>query len=147
MSRFDYHRSAPELFEQLMTMTRRLRAGALDRRLLELVYVRCSQLNGCAYCLDNHAEAARAAGERQQRLDVLAAWRDAPFFDERERAALALAEALTRVADGGVPEPVWSDARRHFEDRALAELLFAIATINAWNRLSIAVAAEAPARS
>ncbi|MDW8371906.1 MAG: carboxymuconolactone decarboxylase family protein [Geminicoccaceae bacterium] len=147
MSRFDYHRSAPELFEQLMTMTRRLRAGALDRRLLELVYVRCSQLNGCAYCLDNHAEAARAAGERQQRLDVLAAWRDAPFFDERERAALALAEALTRVADGGVPEPVWSDARRHFDDRALAELLFAIATINAWNRLSIAVAAEAPARS
>lgn len=147
MSRFDYHRSAPELFEQLMIVTRRLRTGALDRRLLELVYVRCSQLNGCAYCLDNHAEAARAAGERQQRLDVLAGWRDAPFFDERERAALALAEAVTRVANGGVPEPVWSDARRHFDDRALAELLFAIATINAWNRLSIAAAAEPAARS
>lgn len=130
-----------------MALTRRLRMGGLDRRLLELVYVRCSQINGCASCLDNHTEAARAAGEHPQRLDVLAVWRDTPFFDERERSALALAEAMTRVADGGVPEPVWADARRHFDDGVLAELLFAIVTINAWNRLSIAVAAEPSARS
>ena len=139
-SRLDYWLAAPELFEALMAITRQLKAGRLAGKLIELVFLRCSQLNGCAHCVDNHARALRALGESDERLDCLLVWRDTPFFDPRERAALAFAEATTRLGEEGVPEPVWAEARAVFDDTELAELAFAIAVINAWNRLSIAFA-------
>ena len=112
--------------------------SGLEAKLLELVRTRVSRLNGCAFCLDMHQRDARSRGESQQRLDLLPAWREAPFFDERERAALALAEALTLVAGRALDPEIWSDAARAFEPRELAALVFAIASINSWNRISIA---------
>jgi AhpD family alkylhydroperoxidase len=139
-SRLDYRLAAPEPFEALMAITRQLKAGRLAGKLIELVFLRCSQLNGCAHCVDNHARALRALGESDERLDCLLVWRDTPFFDPRERAALAFAEATTRLGEEGVPEPVWAEARAVFDDTELAELAFAIVVIDAWNRLSIAFA-------
>jgi len=139
-SRLDYRLAAPEPFEGLMAITKRLKAGRLAGKLIELVFLRCSQLNGCAHCVDNHARALRALGESDERLDCLLVWRDTPFFDPRERAALAFAEAMTRLGEAGVPEPVWAEVRAVFDDTELAELAFAIAVINAWNRLSLAFA-------
>jgi AhpD family alkylhydroperoxidase len=134
---------APEQFQAQRALARSV---TLDRRLRELVNMRVSQLNGCAFCLDMHAEAARAAGETQQRLDVVAGWREAPFFDARERAALALAEALTTIERGHVPEAVLEQASAHFDDEELAQLLFVIAVINSWNRLMLASRTPPPAR-
>jgi AhpD family alkylhydroperoxidase len=106
--------------------------------LRELVNLRASQINGCAYCIDMHTKDARAAGETEQRLYAVSAWRDTPFFDERERAALALCEAVTRVAETHVPDAIWDEAAAHFEPGELSHLLFAIVSINAYNRLAIA---------
>ncbi|MBW4718229.1 carboxymuconolactone decarboxylase family protein [Saccharothrix obliqua] len=108
--------------------------NSLDPLLRELVQIRASQINGCAYCTDLHTRAARAAGERQQRLDLLPVWREAPGFDDRERAALALAEAVT-VLSSGVPEDVRAEAAEQFDERELTELLWVIAVINTWNRM------------
>src|SRR3954447_17169075 len=110
----------------------------LDRGLRELIKLRVSQLNGCAFCIDKHWKDARAAGESEARLYLLDAWPESPGYTERERAALALCEALTFVADGHVPDAVWERARGAFSDGELAQLVFAITAINAWNRLSIA---------
>lgn len=139
-ARLDYWQAAPESFQALMGLTGALKAGRLAGRLIELVFLRCSQINGCAHCVDNHARALRALGESEQRLDCLLVWRDTPFFDARERAALAFAEAMTRIGEAGVPEPVWAEARAAFDDRELAELAFAVVVINAWNRLSVGFA-------
>ncbi len=135
--RLDYRQPAPEAFAELMALTRRLKQGRLRGTLIELVFLRCSQINGCAHCVDHHARALRALGERAERLDTLLVWRDTPFFDARERAALAFAEAMTRIGEAGVPEPVWAEARAVFDEQELAELGFAVAVINAWNRLSV----------
>lgn len=109
----------------------------LDLRLRELVNLRASIVNGCAYCIDKHTKVARRAGESEQRLHAVAAWHDAPFFDEKERAALALTDAVTLISDGRVPRDVWEEASAHFEQDELAQLLWAITLINAWNRISI----------
>jgi AhpD family alkylhydroperoxidase len=109
----------------------------LEESLRNLIKQRASQVNGCAYCLDMHAKESRAVGDDQQRLDVLAAWREVDLFTDRERAALALTEAITLVADGHVPDEVIDAAREHFDDRELAELVFAVVVINAWNRIAI----------
>ena len=106
----------------------------------ELVHLRASQINGCSVCVDMHAKAARAAGESEERLFAVAAWRDAPFFDEVERAALALTESLTRIADKDepVPDDIWAAAAEHFDEPQLAGLVLDIALINVWNRLNTA---------
>jgi AhpD family alkylhydroperoxidase len=114
------------------------KSSKLEPSLLELVKMRASQINGCAYCLDMHSKDARAAGETEQRLYTLNAWRETPFFTDRERAALAWAEAVTLVADSHVPDAVFEEARQHFSDEELANLTLAIVTINGWNRLSVA---------
>jgi AhpD family alkylhydroperoxidase len=114
----------------------------LDRGLHDLVSIRASQINGCAFCLDMHWQDARAAGESEARLYGLDAWRETPLYTERERAALELCEAMTLVADTGVPDDVWERARASFADDELAQLVFAIATINAWNRLNVATRLE-----
>ena len=114
----------------------------LDPALRDLVSLRASILNGCAYCVDMHTLDARKRGESEQRLYAVAAWHEAPFFDERERAALALADAVTLVGEGHVPRPVWDEAAAHFDEDELAQLLWAIVVINAWNRIAIATRME-----
>jgi AhpD family alkylhydroperoxidase len=109
----------------------------LDPALSGLVKLRASQINGCAFCIDMHWPHARAAGESEERLAQLAAWRESPFFDDRERAALALTEAVTHVSETHVPDEVWSEAEAHFGPDALANLLFQIAAINLWNRIAV----------
>ncbi|CCH31483.1 carboxymuconolactone decarboxylase family protein [Actinosynnema sp. NPDC047251] len=124
----------PTTLEAMQGLSTASKKNSLDPRLQELVKVRASQVNGCAYCVDLHTGEARAAGEQQQRLDLLPVWREAPGFSDRERAALALAEAVTKLPDG-VPEDVWTEAAERFEEQELTELLWVIATINTWNRM------------
>ena len=114
----------------------------LDPSLRDLVALRASILNGCAYCVDMHTLDARKRGETEQRLYAVAAWREAPFFDERERAALALTDAVTLVGEGHVPRPLWDEAAEQFDEDELAQLLWAIVVINSWNRIAIATRME-----
>jgi AhpD family alkylhydroperoxidase len=111
--------------------------SGLEPALLELVRLRASQINGCAYCVDMHSRDARGRGERQSRLDLVAVWREAPCFSPRERAALAWAEAQTRIAEAGVPDAVYAEARAHFSEAELVNLTAAVVTINAWNRICV----------
>jgi AhpD family alkylhydroperoxidase len=133
--RFHPKRDSPEAYRALAALTR---AGGGDVRVGELVKIRASQLNGCAYCIDLHTAEARAAGETERRIYALSAWWEAPFFDDRERAALALTDALTLVAQRPVPEEVYAEAARHFAGPELATLVAGIAAINAWNVYTIA---------
>jgi AhpD family alkylhydroperoxidase len=110
----------------------------LDSSLGDLVRVRASMLNGCAYCVDMHTKDARAAGETEQRLYSLATWHEAPFYTDRERAALALTDAITLIADSRVPREIYDDAARHFDEPELAQLIWTITAINAWNRIAVA---------
>src|SRR5215217_7005760 len=113
--------------------------SGLEPSLLELVKLRASQINGCAYCLDMHTKDARARGESEQRLYLLDAWRESPFYSARERAALAWTEAVTLVAESRVPDAVYAEVRRQFSDDELLALTMAVITINAWNRLNVAL--------
>ena len=115
--------------------------SGLPEKLLELVHLRASQINGCSACVDMHPQIAKKAGETDQRLFAVAAWRDTPYFSDAERAALALTEALTRISDRAdpVPDAVWSEADKQFDEQELATLILAIASINVWNRLNVAV--------
>jgi AhpD family alkylhydroperoxidase len=137
--RIDVEKLAPAAYQAMIEMERALRSGPLPKPLWELVKLRASQINGCAYCVDSHSFAARAGGESDERLFAVAVWREAPFFTEAERAALALTESATRLSEGGdrVPDEVWDQAARHFDEENLAALVMAIATINAWNRIGV----------
>lgn len=130
----------------MRTLEGHVRQAGLDHRLLELVKTRASQLNGCAFCLDMHTKDARAAGETEQRLYALSAWRETSFYTTVERAALAWTEAVTRLTgDDPVSDAVYAEVRAHFDERQLADLTLAIVAINGWNRLSIAFRKEAGA--
>jgi AhpD family alkylhydroperoxidase len=113
--------------------------AAIDRPLFELVKIRASQINGCAYCLDMHTKDARRAGETEQRIYALSAWRETPFFTDRERAALEWTETLTRVADTHVPDEVYDRVSKQFKEEELVALTFAVVVINSWNRLAISL--------
>jgi len=126
---------APAVYKAMAAFDRSI---DLDPALRELIKIRASQLNGCAYCLDMHTRDARVAGEDERRLATLAGWREAPFFTERERAALALTDAVTRLGEHGVTDEVWSDAASHFDEPELAQVVWAIAAINSWNRIAVA---------
>ena len=139
-ARIDYPKVAPEAYMAMRGLEAYVRHCGLEPTLLELVKTRASQLNGCAYCIDMHTKDARAHGETEQRLYALAAWRETPFFTERERAALAWTEAVTLVAEGPIEEEDYEDVREQFDERSLADLTLAIVAINGWNRLSIAFA-------
>ncbi len=130
-------RVVPDIHRAMLRVDTEISGVASDAPLLELVRIRASQINGCAFCLDMHTKDARAMGEREQRIYALNAWRDTPFFSERERAALALVEAVTQLKDGDVSDAVYDDAVRHFEPGELAALIAATAMINAWNRVAI----------
>jgi AhpD family alkylhydroperoxidase len=137
-ARFSYAKAAPGVFDAMDGLDRYLADCGLERPLLLLVQLRASQINGCAYCLDMHWKDLRAAGETEQRLYSLDAWRESPYYSDRERAALAWTEAVTRIADGHAADAVYQEARPHFSEKELSDLTLAVAAINAWNRLSIA---------
>ena len=141
--RLDYKNASPKGFAAMLALELHARASGLEHGLLELVKTRVSQLNGCAWCLDMHTKDARAAGESEQRLYLLPAWREAPCYTERERAALAWAEAVTLLKDQQVPDDVYEQARRQFDEKALVDLTLAIVAINGWNRLSVSFRTEA----
>jgi AhpD family alkylhydroperoxidase len=141
-ARLDWLRAAPRAVRSMGTLQAYVDDCGLEHSLLELVKMRASQLNGCAYCLDMHSKDARAAGETEQRLYLLNAWREAPFYSERERAALEWTEALTQVADTHVPDEVYALARAHFSETELVNLTMAVVAINGWNRIAIAFRSE-----
>jgi AhpD family alkylhydroperoxidase len=135
--RTDYRKAFPEGLQAMQELERAVRGGPLEAGLLELVKIRVSQINGCAYCLAMHTRDARAHGESQVRLDTLSAWREAPFFTERERAALTWCESLTEISRTGAPDADYALVEREFSPEEIAALTFAIVTINGWNRLAI----------
>ncbi len=135
--RLSYSRISPGGYQAMRRLDDYVKQSGLDSALLELVKVRASQINGCAYCIDMHTKDARVHGESEQRLYALDAWRETPFYSERERAALAWTEAVTLIADGHVPEEVYNDVSQHFTEKELVDLTYAIVVINGWNRLAI----------
>jgi AhpD family alkylhydroperoxidase len=137
-SRIEYIKAAPELLEALGPLDDYVRNCGLEPSLIDLVLIRASQINGCAYCIDMHTKDARARGETEQRIYELDAWRETPFYSEREMAALAWTEAVTLITDGHVPDDVYEEARKWFSEVELVNLTVAVGLINAWNRLSIA---------
>ena len=140
--RMNLMQAAPEAMKAMRALQEYVDRSTLEPALLELVKMRASQLNGCAYCLDMHSKDARAAGETEQRLYLLDAWREAPFYSPRERAALAWTEALTLVSQSHAPDDVYEEARVHFSEKELAELTMAIVAINGWNRIAIGLRSE-----
>jgi AhpD family alkylhydroperoxidase len=136
--RIDYRKVAPEALQALGAVERYARESKIEKPLLELVKLRVSMMNGCAYCVDMHSQDARAGGESEQRLYALSVWREAPFFTPRERAALTWTEAVTGVSAGHVPDDVFRLAREYFDERELVDLTMSVIAINAWNRLAIA---------
>jgi AhpD family alkylhydroperoxidase len=139
--RIDPRKVAPNAFKAMFGLEQYVRTSGLEDNLLLLIKFRVSQINGCAYCLDMHSKDLRAAGETEQRLYLLDAWREAPFYTGRERAALAWAESVTRVSEDHVPDDVYKEAREQFSEKELADLTLAVVAINGWNRLSIALRA------
>lgn len=135
--RLKYAEAAPGAVEAMSGLETYVRRSGLEHSLIELVKLRASQINGCAYCIDMHTKDARAAGETEQRLYALSVWEETPFYSARERAALAWAEAVTRVADGHVPDAVYEQARAQFGEKELVDLTMAVIAINGWNRLAI----------
>lgn len=142
-ARMDYAKASPKGFQAMYGLQAHVDGCKLEHSLLELVKMRASQINGCAFCLDMHSKDARAAGETEQRLYLLNAWREAPFYTDRERAALAWTEALTLIAGKEVPDALYQEAREHFSETELVDLSLAIIAINGWNRLSISFHAQA----
>lgn len=141
--RLNYAAVAPKGVEALRALETYVRQSGIDHALLELVKTRASQINGCAFCLDMHTKDARAAGESEQRLYGLSAWREAPYYSARERAALAWTEAVTLVSESHVPDDVYEEVRRHFDEQELVNLTMAIVAINGWNRLAVSFRKEA----
>jgi AhpD family alkylhydroperoxidase len=135
--RVDYRRYAPDAVKSMLALEKYIAESGLDPKLVHLVKMRASQINGCAYCLDMHSIDARAAGESEQRLYTLEAWRETPFFTDRERAALAWTESLTLIAQTHAPDDVYEDVKKHFTEKEIVDLTFVVGAINLWNRLAI----------
>lgn len=137
-ARLSYFEKSPGAMKALFALGAHLAKSPVERHLLELINFRVSQINGCAFCLDMHAKDLRAAGETEQRLYMIAAWREAPIYTDRERAALAWAEAVTELNNNDVPDEVYEQARQQFTDEELVDLTVNITTINTYNRLNVA---------
>jgi AhpD family alkylhydroperoxidase len=137
-TRPSYGAVAPEALKAMQALQKHVRESGLERSLVELVYLRVSQINGCAFCIDMHVKNMRADGEAEGRVDLLAVWREAPLYSDRERAALAWAETVTTLGNDHVGDAAYAEASKAFTERELVELTLAIATINSWNRLGIA---------
>ena len=135
--RLEMHKASPEAYEAMRTLSRYSAECGLEASLLELVKTRASQINGCAFCLQMHTRDARKLGETDERLHLLAAWREAQIYTPRECAALAWTEALTLLTDGHAPDEVYAQVRAQFSDEEIAKLTLAIAVINSWNRIAV----------
>ncbi|HXE53504.1 MAG TPA: carboxymuconolactone decarboxylase family protein [Tepidisphaeraceae bacterium] len=140
--RIQWHEVAPEAYKAQATVEQYVRNCGLEKPLLELVKLRASQINQCAFCIDMHWNDARAAGETEQRLYGLSAWRESPYYTDRERAALEWTEAVTVLTNGFVPDAAYDAARSHFNEKELVNLTMAIVAINGWNRLSVSFRSE-----
>jgi AhpD family alkylhydroperoxidase len=141
--RINYLRVSPRAMQAMMGLQNYVNESGLEHNLLELVKMRASQINGCAFCLDMHSKDARAAGETEQRLYMLSAWREAPLYSARERAALEWTEALTFLREGHVPDSVFDSVREHFSEEELVSLSLAVVAITGWNQLNVAFRTEA----
>lgn len=139
--RLDYHKFSQDALQAMLALETYLSGCGLDHKFIHLLKLRASQINGCAYCIDMHSIDARSLGETEQRLYALDAWRETPFFDDRERAALAWIEAVTLVSQTHVPDDVYDEVRRHFSEKEVVDLTYVAATINAWNRIAVALRA------
>jgi AhpD family alkylhydroperoxidase len=138
LPRINFYAASPDAMKAMQGLDQYVRhSSGLEPALIELIKTRASQLNGCAYCIDMHTKDARAAGETEQRLYALNAWRETPFYTDRERAALEWTEAITLIADGHAPDDVFVRVREHFDEKELVGLTLAIVAINGWNRLAI----------
>lgn len=137
-TRLNFFKANPKAMNALVGLEPQIADSGLEKSLIELVRLRASQLNGCAYCIDVHTADARKAGESERRLALLPVWREANVYSDRERAALAWTEALTLVADSHVPDEDWEQAKQQFEEAELVDLTLLVTTINAWNRFAIA---------
>jgi len=137
-ARLNYGKNAPGVYEAMEGLEQYLGQCGLEKPLMFLVQLRASQINGCAYCLDMHWKDLRASGDHEQRLYSLDAWRECPYYSDRERAALAWTEAVTLITQGHVPDAVYAEARSQFSEKELSDMTLAVAAVNAWNRLSIA---------
>ena len=135
--RLDYQQQSPELTKKLMELSMAEAKSSIEASIRHLVHIRASQLNGCAFCTDMHSVDARRAGESERRLYAIAVWRDSGFFNPRERAALAWAEAVTLLAESHVPDDVYQLAKAQFSEAELVDLTMAVTTINSWNRLAV----------
>jgi AhpD family alkylhydroperoxidase len=133
-TRISLAKLAPDSYKAMIRLDNSVK---LDPKLRDLVYLRASQINGCAYCVDSHSRDARKGGESERRVYAVTAWRESPFFSERERAAFAVCDAITQLPDAGLPEDVYEAAREQFDDEELAQLIFACIVINAWNRVAV----------
>ncbi|RKF33418.1 carboxymuconolactone decarboxylase family protein [Paraburkholderia fungorum] len=136
--RLDFYKASPAAIKTLLGVEDRINKSALEKSLTELVRLRASQINGCAFCVDMHTTDARKGGESERRLATVVVWRETPFFTDRERAALEWTEALTLVSQEHVPDAVWQAVRPHFSDEELVDLTLLVSAINAWNRFAIA---------
>ncbi|MCC7320866.1 MAG: carboxymuconolactone decarboxylase family protein [Rubellimicrobium sp.] len=145
-ARLDYFPLEPELMKAQTALNKAVGESGLEHGLLHLIKLRASQINGCSYCVDLHAHEARTDGETEQRLYLVAAWRESPLFSERERAALAWTEAVTQISHGGVSDDLFAAARAQFTENELVKLTMAVAVINTWNRLSVAFHTMHPVR-
>ena len=136
--RIEYARQSPNLFKKFVEFSNATKEVSLERALRDLVVIRASQLNGCAFCLDMHVKEAKIHGERELRLHHVSIWRESPLFSARERAALAWTEVLTQLPPHGVPDDIYNQARAQFSEKELTELTFLVMGINAWNRVNVA---------
>ena len=136
-ARLDFFKTSPEGTKAMIALEERASKGSIEKPLAELVRLRASQINGCAYCVDMHAADARKGGETDRRLATVSVWREAPFFTERERAALEWTESVTLLAQSHVPDEVWERVKPHFTDQEIADLTLLIIAINGWNRIAV----------
>ena len=140
--RIEFEKVVPAAMRAMLNLEQYVRAAGLEPGLIELVKLRASYLNGCAYCVDMHTQDARAAGEAEQRLYAVPVWRETPFFTARERSALAWTEAVTELGRGGVPDALFEEVRRQFTEAELVNLTMAVIAINGWNRLAVSFRSE-----
>jgi AhpD family alkylhydroperoxidase len=136
--RLNFYKSGPEAMKAMSALEQQIARSGLEKSLIELVRLRASQINGCAYCIDVHTADARKAGESERRLSTVAVWRETPFFSDTERAALEWTESVTLVANTRVPDEVWNRVKDHFTPAEMVDLTLLVNTINAWNRFAIA---------